>query len=308
VRTVLTARTAVFAALGAVAAVLAWLVGPRVAIAAAVGAGIGGGLFALEWLRSRHRRLTADVAAINAGMARPEHLAAWEKRANEARGKDRATMTERLTIGRRNDFGQLQALINLYAMVPVHDRMPPARSGWSAGPDLLLLLVSLIRANRPATIVDLGSGVSTVWMALALREFGIDGRVVSLDHELSYAQITREALHTLDLKADVRHAPLVDLELDGDTYPWYDRSVLADVDSCDLLFVDGPPGVLGPASRYPALPVLGSRITMGGQVVVDDYAREDEHAMVDRWVTGMPGWTLRHHALEKGAAVLTRTA
>jgi predicted O-methyltransferase YrrM len=309
VRRVFTARTGAFAALGAVAAVLAWLVGPRLAIAAAVGAGVGGGLFALDWLRSRHRRLTADVAAINAAMARRDQLVATEKRTEEQRGKERAKDMERLAVARRHDFAQLQALTNLYAMVPVRDRMPAARVGWSAGPDLLLLLVSLIRAHRPATIVDLGSGVSTVWMALALREFGIDGRVISLDHELVWADTTREALHALDLVkvAEVRHAPLVDLELDGETYPWYDQSVLSDVDSCELLFVDGPPGILRPESRYPALPVLGSRMAVGGQVVVDDYRRDEEHDMVDRWLAAMPGWTVRSHSLEKGAAVLTRT-
>jgi predicted O-methyltransferase YrrM len=310
VRRIVNARTGLFAVLGTAAAALAWLLGPRLAIAAAVGAGVGGGLFALDWLRSRHRQLTASLAKVDAAMARRDHLVAWEKRADEARVKERNSLSERMSAARRHDFAQLQALMNLYAMVPVRDRMPATRVSWTASPDVLLLLVSLIRANRPHTIVELGSGVSTVWMALALREFGIDGRVVSLDHELSWAETTRVALHALDLAklAEVRHAPLADLELDGEIYPWYDRSALADVDSCDLAFVDGPPGVLRPASRYPALPVLGSRMAIGGQVVVDDYGREDEHTMVDRWIAKTPGWTLRDHGLEKGAAVLTRTA
>jgi predicted O-methyltransferase YrrM len=296
--------------MGAAAAVLTWFAGPRLGLALLAGLVVAAGLVALDWLRARHRRLSADVAAVRAELLGREHFDAAQRRAGEQRAKQLETVERRLGSARRQDFAQLQALLNLYAMVPVRDRMPASRTGWTAGPDLLLLLVSIVRAQRPTTVVDLGSGVSTVWLALAMREFGIDGRVVALDHEAGYADATREAVSALGLGklAEVRHAPLDDLDLAGDTFPWYERSSLDDVVSCDLLFVDGPPGVLRHHSRYPALPVLGARMTVGGHVVVDDYAREDERDMVARWVAASPEWSLRELPLEKGAALLTRTA
>ena len=46
--------------------------------------------------------------------------------------------------------------------------------------------------------------------------------------------------HGLTDYAEVRRAPLVDVELEDESLPWYDPSQLP-TQPIDLLFVDGPP-------------------------------------------------------------------
>ena len=67
-------------------------------------------------------------------------------------------------------------------MLPASDVLPSTR-GWAASPDLLLVLVDLMITERPSLVVECGSGASTLWLALAMRRFKIDGRIVALDHD-----------------------------------------------------------------------------------------------------------------------------
>ena len=153
----------------------------------------------------------------------------------------------------RQAFRQLEALQNLSAVLPVGDVLPATR-GWAASPDLLLVLVDLVMTGRPSLVVECGSGASTLWIALAMRRFGIDGRIVALDHDPVFGGKTRDLLARHDVRefAEVRDAPLESFRLDGETYSWYARRAWEDLTGIDLLFVDGPPAttrVARPAIR-----------------------------------------------------------
>ncbi len=152
----------------------------------------------------------------------------------------------RLGTELKQTFRQVEALANLSAILPTSDVLPATR-GWAASPDLLLVLVDELIAQRPSLIVECGSGASTLWLALALRRFGIDGRVVALDHDPVFAVKTREFLarHGVSDIAEVRDAPLEDVSLAGGTYSWYARHAWKDLTGIDLLFVDGPPAATG---------------------------------------------------------------
>ncbi|MGH3682603.1 MAG: class I SAM-dependent methyltransferase [Natronosporangium sp.] len=319
------AYTWTFAAAGLGLGLASWALGPTVALAVTAGGGLTAGLLLARWLRLRHRwigvelgrlrtqstQLEALVRSPEAGLVRRPDLAALQRRQSTELAELRRELSSaerRMAAAWRKESAQLQALQNLHAMVPTRHRMLPLDGGWAVAPDFMLLLVSLVRERRPATIVELGSGASTVWTALALQELGIESRMVAVDHDVTFAERTRERLTALGLEkvVEVRHAPLVDVEVDGEVYPWYDRAAFADVDSCDLLVVDGPPGILRSESRYPALPLLGERICPGGQVLMDDLVREDEQHIVARWVAQLPGWRVRELSLAKGAALLTK--
>ena len=86
----------------------------------------------------------------------------------------------------RQTFRQLEALQNLSAVLPASDVVPATR-GWAASPDLLVLLVDLVVSERPTLVVECGSGASTLWLALAMRQFEIDGRIIALDHDPVFA-------------------------------------------------------------------------------------------------------------------------
>jgi predicted O-methyltransferase YrrM len=110
------------------------------------------------------------------------------------------------------DYRQLEALASLLAVLQPRAPLPPFR-GWAVGPDFASLLVTLVLRERPACVLELGSGVSTLILGYALERTG--GKLVSVDHEAEYAERTRVAvgLHGLAEVATILHAPLSRTEL-----------------------------------------------------------------------------------------------
>ena len=218
-------------------------------------------------------------------------------------------VTKVVTRELRRTFRQVEALQNLYAMLPIEHALPASR-GFPASPDLLLFLADLVDRHRPRVVVECGSGLSTLCLGLALRRFGVDGRVVALEHLEQYAEQTDDLLrrHGLADVAEVRLAPLQELAFGDEKIPWYPATAWSDLAGIGLLLVDGPPADLHPLARYPALPSFLDRLAPGGRIVLDDYARPSERAILDRWVAEHPGrLDVRPVPLEKGAALVTLT-
>ena len=211
----------------------------------------------------------------------------------------------RLGTELKQTFRQVEAIQNLSAMLPTSDVLPATR-GWAASPDLLLVLVDQLIAQRPSLVVECGSGASTLWLALALRRFGIDGRIVALDHDPVFAAKTRDFLarHGVSDVAEVRDAPLEALSLADGTYSWYARRAWKDLTGIDLLFVDGPPAATGTKARYPALPLLRDALNPAATVVLDDLVVPDMQETLRLWLGAYPEFGSAILPLEKQAALL----
>ncbi len=197
-----------------------------------------------------------------------------------------------------------QACSELAAVLRLRAPLPPM-TGWAAHPELAALLARRVLCARPSLVVEAGSGVSTLVHAYALEKNG-SGRVVSLDHEPTYAARTRDEIEALGLAnhAEVVDAPLVEHRLRHGTMLWYSLERLPP-GPIDLLLVDGPPVGLQSLSRYPAVPLLVDRLTDGAWVVLDDADRASERAVVERWLAEYPGrFERRHHATRKGVTIL----
>jgi predicted O-methyltransferase YrrM len=209
----------------------------------------------------------------------------------------------------RQTFRQLEALQNLSTMLPVNDVMPATR-GWAASPDLLMVLVDLAISERPSLVVECGSGASTLWLALAMRRFEIDGRIIALEHDSAFGAKTRDFLtrHGVGDLAEIRDAPLESFSLDGETYSWYAKRTWEDLTGIDLLFVDGPPAVTGPKARYPALPLLCGSLSPAATIVLDDLIVPDMQEVLRLWLDAHPDFGSEMLPLEKQAAVLRRSS
>ena len=283
------------------ALVAVWLVG-----ALALGLGTGAGAVATVALMALGVLLGGIGLLVlhNLVLAERIHNLSQENKSTlRAAGKARSDLKEDL----RHTFRQVEALQNLNSMLPTNDVLPASR-GWAASPDLLLTLVDLAITQRPALVVECGSGSSTLWLALAMRRFGIDGRIIALDHEPVFGGKTRDLLArhgVLDL-AEVRDAPLESFEVDGDTYQWYAKKAWEDLAGIDLLFVDGPPAVTGPKARYPALPLLGGALSPSATIVLDDLIVPDMAETLRLWTEAHPEFDSEILPLEKKAAVLRR--
>jgi predicted O-methyltransferase YrrM len=208
----------------------------------------------------------------------------------------------------KQTFRQLEALQNLSAVLPANDVLPATR-GWAASPDLLMVLVDLVITERPSLVVECGSGASTLWLALAMRRFEIDGRIVALDHDPVFGAKTRDLLarHNVRDLTEVRDAPLESFSLEGETYSWYARRAWEDLKGIDLLFVDGPPATTGHQARYPALPLLNGLLSPVATAVLDDLVVPDMQKVLRLWLDAYPDFGSEIIPLEKQAAVLRRS-
>lgn len=195
------------------------------------------------------------------------------------------------------DLQFLQSQINLRKPLPYLTR-------WSASPALASRLYSLIEESKPATILELGSGASTVVMAYALQKVGA-GKLVSIDHDEEYAEKTRAELkrHRLDHLVDVVHAPLIMTTTKSGPKQWYDISVLNAMTDINVLIIDGPPRHSCQDARLPACEQLSNRLAPGCIVVIDDSLRLDEKRSLDAWTINCDHCRSEDIPSEKGVSV-----
>lgn len=176
----------------------------------------------------------------------------------------------------------------------------PALGGWAASPDTIVSLIdSIFEAKDDISIVECGSGSSTVWLATALSARGRGGRVIALENDPEYAEKTRNELarHGLFDFAEVRDAPLEALG-NADERRWYSLSATHDLENIDILFVDGPPGTSYVDARHPALAILGPRLSKEALVAIDDTGRDSERQLVELWLDA-PGRGRHAHVTEQ---------
>src|SRR5439155_17979392 len=97
--------------------------------------------------------------------------------------------------------------------------------------------------NRRSSIVECGSGVSTIYIGRLLREIG--GRLRTVEHDESWAGWVRDQVKAEGLNEHVQLvvAPLEPSAQSWDGAVWYSVPRLEEAlvsDSIDLLVVDGP--------------------------------------------------------------------
>jgi predicted O-methyltransferase YrrM len=188
-------------------------------------------------------------------------------------------------------YSQLLRLLDLDAPIP-------STRSWAASPDVLLSLLHHAKQSNPKTILDLGSGMST----LVLAKSAPGAKVFSIDNSAEYAGKTKEmlSLHKVT-NAEVRVAPLV---AHASGVDWYDVSQLADISDIDLLFIDGPPGSKNDRARHPALTECLSKLSPRAIIVIDDAGRDGEKDLAHEFAKALPSHSLEFLSHEKGTAVL----
>jgi predicted O-methyltransferase YrrM len=160
---------------------------------------------------------------------------------------------------------------------------------WSSGAMTqggLALVCAEISARERPTVVECGSGFSTLRLAELIQER--EGRLYSLEHDASWAARVQEELVTTGLAETARmvRAPLEPHPVGRDGLPWYAQEALDGLpERIDVLLVDGPPAFEPGTglSRYPALPALIERLAPDAVVVLDDIDRPGELEVLRAW-------------------------
>lgn len=303
---------------------------------------------AVSSLPLRLARTWADLGAAPAGTATGTedadavHAAArlrpWLAAAAQAPAGDWRALQKRLsrdlketrsaietTVRREsaNVARQVEAFLGIWQLLQTGQALPPLH-GWAISADFALELLQRVLNGGYDTIVEFGSGTSTVLIAKAAQRLhaqdaGAPPSVLSFDHLETYhaatlARLREAGVHML---ARVVLAPLTPYTAPhGVTYAFYDRcrhelATLRERSTSPprrvLAVVDGPPAATGEHARYPALPLLIETLAPERiDLLLDDYRREDEQEVVRFWLAELQAQgyeaSLTELDLEKRAA------
>jgi len=180
--------------------------------------------------------------------------------------------------------------------------------GSAISPDFANILVSIIFEKKPKTIVECGSGVSTLIISYCIKKMGC-GHIWSIDHEKKYSDITSNNLKTHGLASfsTVIVAPMKLIDIDNKNYNWYDTKGLTAIQNkIDMLIIDGPPRNYSDEVRYPALPLLYEYLSDDAVIILDDANRKGEKEIVRKWLKQYKCLSYEWVDSEKGAVILRK--
>jgi predicted O-methyltransferase YrrM len=197
-----------------------------------------------------------------------------------------------------DEYDSLRESLNLHQGIPY-------TPDWSAGADFIQLIVDHCLATRPNLVLECSSGLTSLMLARCCEMNG-RGRVISLENGEEYAANTRSYIERYGLGsyADIVHAPLQRVQVDGRSFDWYALEAIPDA-GIEMLVIDGPSGFIQKHSRYPALPLLYDLLADGCQIFLDDAARPDEREILAMWLRRFPSLSHRYLDTQRGCSVLT---
>ena len=205
-------------------------------------------------------------------------------------------------------YYQTEALLTINKLADLQVPIATSR-GWAASPDFIKIVFEFVLKHKPNTIMELGSGISTLYTGNLIKSKNLDTNIISLDHELTFAEISQAncKTHGIDDIAKVYHTPIKKYDINNKEWLWYDfDNINIKEHSIGFLVVDGPPTFLQKQSRYPAIPLLLKYLENDAIIVVDDYTRDDDKAVIKRWCAEFNELVLVREFLDtdKGTAVL----
>ena len=170
-------------------------------------------------------------------------------------------------------------------------------------------LLFVLQERKPRTILELGSGASTVIVARALQVLGCPPDLhIAVDHDVRFLRNTVQLARANGVDRLVRfeHCPLAPLP--GYPLPWYANvSEAIGRSRIDLVIVDGPPASEPGTerSREPALPMVRKFLAEDAVVILDDANRAGEGQILESWLRDYPEFSVTRIREGKGVAVLT---
>jgi glycosyltransferase involved in cell wall biosynthesis len=184
----------------------------------------------------------------------------------------------------------------------------PLQNPWVVLQDFIQHFIELVKENKPSTIVECGSGLTTLVGGYMVKN-KIIKHFISIEHEEQFYEATLNDLkkHTLEKYVTLLYAPLKRISINGEEWFWYNTDRFeTTINQIDILLVDGPPGQIQKHSRYPAFPLLKKFFHKNIVVVLDDSDRTDEKEIINRWLLENPGFCASHLKTEKGMCVLNK--
>ncbi len=206
---------------------------------------------------------------------------------NELRANQKKTLAAQEKIQYAQE--QLYASNKLSAILPKAHFIP--ETGWSMTPKALLHCLNIIQIQKTSTIIEFGSGASTIYIAQILKNQGTVTTFYSVESNLDWKVSLEKQLEVLGLDTYVTlvHCPLVSVSKElsyKEQQTWYDTKVLKDQIGTaifDFVLVDGPFGGSTPYARYSAYPFLKDHSHADTVWFLDDTGRSMEREIIETW-------------------------
>ncbi|MBW4514571.1 MAG: class I SAM-dependent methyltransferase [Timaviella obliquedivisa GSE-PSE-MK23-08B] len=155
---------------------------------------------------------------------------------------------------------------------------PKDFTNWALSLRCLEWLNELIKGNQIDSVLECGSGLSTVYLE-ALKQKGLISKSLSLEHSQKWLTQVRAVLSKKQLESSsLVHCPLINGWFNLDPLQPKQRGFY------DLILIDSPPARTQPQARYPALEKLKDFMHQNTWIILDDFRRDDEKAIVKRWL------------------------
>lgn len=162
---------------------------------------------------------------------------------------------------------------------------------YSLHPFSLAIVLNDILLNKRKSMIEFGSGLSTIYICQLIRKNKLECQFTSVDHHADWLDQLEVSLRKEGLQDFVTliHSPLneYDSPLKREKIQWYDQGTLKDKlkdKTYDCILVDGPPWK-GSHQRYFALPFLkkNGMTEPNSMVFLDDANRKSEREILERW-------------------------
>ena len=102
--------------------------------------------------------------------------------------------------------------------------------------------------------------------------------------------------------ANIIYSPLKNYK----NFKWYDLSYVENIDSIDMLVIDGPPIKIGRNARYPAIPLLLDKLSKNAIILLDDANRSNEKATIENWKKQYDCFEFYYIDNEKGLCLIKK--
>ena len=161
-------------------------------------------------------------------------------------------------------------------------------TNWTAKPELLWHIINTIQLNKYNSILEFGGGISTIVIANLLRQEGNAGKITCVESDAEWAARLQKNLDQFNLKnVEIILAPISPGHYNP-AAPWFSLQAMEKLKThqpFELVFVDGPSGLLGSMARVPAIPWLidNQLLAPNHTIILDDYNRPDEKQIGEQW-------------------------
>jgi predicted O-methyltransferase YrrM len=197
----------------------------------------------------------------------------------------------------------LQQIQNAMVGRPILRRL----RGWAISPDAMALVLADLQEYDAPTVIEFGSGQSTIILASALKHRG--GCLISVEHDADYSAVIQKQLDACGLGGVVvAHymplVPVIDPQEKGARS--YDLQTLPSR-KIDIALIDGPPGIIcGAETRLVPLRWCVRNLAPKGSIFLDDSNRPSEQQCLSVLKRDFPDILVTQLGAEKGLTQIRR--